>query len=147
MVSPRRRYTGSMRFERTYRVRFSHCDVAGIVFYPQYFVLFNDHLEEWFEEACGVGFEALHRQQGLGVPTAHLETDFRAPSRIGDRLVLSLGIAHLGNSALALDRNAHCGGQLRVSLRQRIVCIDLADGRPRPWPAPLRERMMAFASS
>lgn len=34
-----------MKFSRPHRIRFSECDPAGIVFYPQYFVLFNDLLE------------------------------------------------------------------------------------------------------
>ncbi|CPO21707.1 4-hydroxybenzoyl CoA thioesterase [Bordetella pertussis] len=28
-------------------VRFRHCDPAGIVFYPRYFEMINDFVEEW----------------------------------------------------------------------------------------------------
>ena len=34
-------------FERERLVRFSDCDPAGIVFYPQYFVMFNGLVEDW----------------------------------------------------------------------------------------------------
>ncbi len=37
-------------FSRPHRIRFSECDPAGIVFYPQYFVLFNDLLEAWVDQ-------------------------------------------------------------------------------------------------
>ncbi len=35
-----------MTFERPVRIRFSHCDPAGIVFFPQYLVMTNDVLVE-----------------------------------------------------------------------------------------------------
>lgn len=44
-------------FSRPHRIRFSECDPAGIVFYPQYFVLFNDLLEAWVDQLLpGTGF-------------------------------------------------------------------------------------------
>ena len=33
-------------FECDKLIRFHHCDPAGIVFYPQYFVLFNELVED-----------------------------------------------------------------------------------------------------
>jgi 4-hydroxybenzoyl-CoA thioesterase len=45
-------------FVREKRVRFHHCDPAGIVFYPQYFVLFHELMEDWFRE--GLGLAHLH---------------------------------------------------------------------------------------
>ena len=33
-------------FERDVLIRFSHCDPAGIVFFPQYLVMFNNHVED-----------------------------------------------------------------------------------------------------
>jgi 4-hydroxybenzoyl-CoA thioesterase len=40
-------------FVRDKRVRFQHCDPAGIVFYPQYFVMIHELMEDWFTEALG----------------------------------------------------------------------------------------------
>jgi 4-hydroxybenzoyl-CoA thioesterase len=35
-------------FARERIIRFSDCDPAGIVFYPQYFVMFNGLVEDWW---------------------------------------------------------------------------------------------------
>lgn len=43
-------------FESTKLVRFQHCDPAGIVFYPQYFVLFHELIEDWFNEGLRVNY-------------------------------------------------------------------------------------------
>ncbi|HEY1393321.1 MAG TPA: acyl-CoA thioesterase, partial [Methylibium sp.] len=37
-------------FWRERQIRFSDCDPAGIVFYPQYFVMFNGLVEDWVGE-------------------------------------------------------------------------------------------------
>src|SRR5207244_5863746 len=83
-------------FQRERVIRFSECDPAGIVCYPQYFVMFNDVLEDWFSDELGVGFDALVVERRIGVPTVRLEVDFSAVSRMGDEVVLSLAIERLG---------------------------------------------------
>lgn len=37
-------------FSRARLIRFSDSDPAGVVFYPQYFVMFNGLVEDWFNE-------------------------------------------------------------------------------------------------
>ena len=43
-------------FEDDKLIRFHHCDPAGIIFYPQYFVLFNELIEDWFTRGLGISF-------------------------------------------------------------------------------------------
>lgn len=38
-------------FQREILVRFGHCDAAGWVFYPRYFELISDFVEDWFKDA------------------------------------------------------------------------------------------------
>ena len=72
-------------FRRERVVHFSDCDPAGIVFYPQYFVMLNSHIEDWFTEGLGVDYYALVAERRIGLPTVRLEVDFVAVSRMGDR--------------------------------------------------------------
>src|SRR5690242_12783792 len=37
-------------FQREVLVRFGHCDAAGWVFYPRYFEMISDFVEDWFED-------------------------------------------------------------------------------------------------
>lgn len=133
-----------MDFIRTYLIRFQHCDPAGIVFFPRYFTLFNDHVEDWFDEALGADFAVLHRDRRLGVPTVHIECDFANPTRQGERLDFSLGIERIGRSSLHLRREARCGNDVRVRMKQVLACIDLDGGGALPWPDDLREAMSPF---
>ena len=44
-----------MIFEREQLIRFSHCDPAGIVSFPQYLVLVDGHVEDSFDDGLGLG--------------------------------------------------------------------------------------------
>jgi len=53
-------------FESQKLVRFQHCDPAGIVFYPQYFVLFHELIEDWFNDGLRVNYADFIGNQKLG---------------------------------------------------------------------------------
>ena len=126
-----------MAFHFAQRVRFQHCDPAGIVFYPRYFEMLNATVEEWFGERLGLPFAEMHGPTQGGVPTASFRADFRAPSRLGDLLDWRLAPRRLGRTSCELALTASCGGEIRAEFVQTLVWIDMASGRPRPWPAAL----------
>lgn len=133
-----------MDFIRSYLIRFAHCDPAGIVFYPRYFGLFNDHVEDWFNEALGADFAALHRDRHLGVPTVHIDCDFANPTRQGETLDLVLRVERIGRASVHLYREARCGDDVRVRMRQVLACVSLAGNHALPWPDDLRDAMSRY---
>ena len=70
-----------MAFTVTQRVRFQHCDPAGIVFYPRYFEMLNATIEEWFDDPPRPALRRDPRPDGLGVPTAAHQTPTSARRR------------------------------------------------------------------
>lgn len=127
-----------MAFTYPQKVRFKHCDPAGMVFYPRYFEMMNDCIEAFFETAVEVPFEVLH--QSHSVPTAAIETRFHAPSRHGDTLELTLRLTRLGRTSLGYEMQASCGAERRFTTTATLVHISAQDGRPEPWPAAMRDR-------
>ncbi|GAB3767291.1 thioesterase family protein [Ramlibacter monticola] len=127
----------SFRTER--RIRFSDCDPAGIVFYPQYFVLFNGAMEDWVD-ALGVGFADLVTRRRIGLPSVHIEADFQAPSRVGDAVHLLLEVERLGSRSLTLDWRcvAARDGEVRMRMRQVVVTTSLETHRAVAIPPDLR---------
>lgn len=69
-----------------------------------------------------------------------LETDFRAPSRLGDLVRFTLTVTGIGRASLDLHHRAEMAGELRLGARQRIVWIG-RDGRSAPWPDAIRDRL------
>lgn len=127
-----------MRFIMPQKVMFKHCDPAGIVFYPRYFEMMNDCVEMFFEQILGCPFETLH--DFGGVPTAEISVQFKAVSRLGDRLKISLKCVKIGRSSLGLETLAHCGDELRFAAKSTLVFVNL-DGRPTPWPDDMRAKL------
>lgn len=132
------------RFTRDIIVRFAHCDPAGIIFYPRFFGLVNEMVEDWFA-SLGHSFNALHVEQRKGVPTVRFETEFVGPVRIGDRLQQSLGVEAIGRTSCQLKHIASVDGRMAARFDQTIVFTDLATMHAEPWPADLRAAMARFA--
>ena len=130
-----------LTFERERLIRFSDCDPAGIVFYPQYFVMFNGLVEDWVD-ALGIGYRPLVIERRIGLPTVRLEADFRAISRMGDRVILSLAVERLGGRSITLKlRCAGADGDLRMQMRQVLVTTSLASHQAIAIPSDLREAL------
>ncbi|APE45752.1 thioesterase (plasmid) [Sulfitobacter alexandrii] len=120
------------------KVKFRHCDPAGIVFYPRYFEMMNDTVEDFFDTVAGLPFSEMHRD--CGIPTAGIEAQFHAPSRLGDALKIALRVTKVGRSSLGLAYDARCGAEQRFTAASTVVFIDGA-GRPAAWTDALRARL------
>lgn len=125
------------------KVLFKHCDPAGIVFYPRYFEMINDAVEDWFAGPLDSPWEVFHTTNGC--PTVEINVKFVAVSRHGDMLDLQLQVTRLGNTSVSLTVDGYCGDELRFAGRLTLVCID-RDTKPDPWDAELRARMKKFVS-
>lgn len=127
-------------------IRFRHCDPAGIVFYPRYFEILNDVVEDWFA-SLGWGFDGMMDPDGIAVPLAAIETTFAAPSRLGEELRATIEIAAMGRTSCALQVIlAGATGDERVRFRPTLVCVRRATLRPEPWPDKLRALMQATSA-
>lgn len=132
------------RFERLWRIRFGHCDPAGIVFYPQYLVLFNALVEDWVDVGLGVPYAPLVAERRIGLPTVRLECDFRAVSRMGEDVCFALEVERLGTRSITLAIEARHGDQQRVAARVVLVTTDLTSHRAIALPADLRTAIEGF---
>jgi 4-hydroxybenzoyl-CoA thioesterase len=135
-----------MSFVSRQKVRFAHCDTAGIVFYPRYFELLNAAVEDYFADFIGVDFAAMHVGRGIGVPTVSLQAEFAIPSRLGDDLDYALTFEKVGSSSATVRVVVTCGDELRFSARVVLVCVQLDSGRSIPWPADIRPRVDSAAT-
>ncbi len=136
-----------MIFETGRVVRFADCDPAGIVFFPQYLVMLNTLVEEWFDDGLHIPYAQVIGVRRLGLPTVRLEVDFTAVSRHGDRLRQRLAVRKIGRSSLALQVEFFGGDELRLRARQVLVCTSLESHRPLPLPDDIRNAMRPFLTA
>lgn len=130
-----------MSYSRAIRVEFNHCDPAGIVFYPRYFEMTNSVCENFFREVVGFSYRAM-MDEGIGVPTVHIETDFKVPSRLGDLLDWRLVVKRVGGSSVTVRLVATCDGEHRLTTQHTLVWLS-PEARPARWPDPIRAVLTA----
>lgn len=133
-----------MIFRKTKNVRFSHCDPAGIVFYPRYAELCNEVVEDWFREALDVDFHELHEKLRLGVPAVRLEVEYLHPSTYGDTLEFTLAVREIGNASMQLALVARCGEQERVRIELKVVMMSMDSMRAVRIDDDWRQKFAAF---
>ncbi|MBN8508049.1 MAG: acyl-CoA thioesterase [Burkholderiales bacterium] len=128
-------------------IRFSHCDPAGIVFFPHYLVMVNDLNEDWFAHLLGAPYADLVGRRRIGLPTVSLQCDFSAISRMGENVTLGLTVERLGTKSITLRHGCRLGDEARMSVRQVIVTTDLDTHRAVDIPADLRAAIARFMAS
>lgn len=129
-----------MSYVRDFAIEFSHCDPAGIVFFPRYFEMISSVVENFFDEELHYPFARMCVEEGFAVPAVRIETEFHAPSRLGERLRFVLAVTRLGRTSLALTIRAEGSDGPRLTSRSVIVYVG-PDGRPRPWPEDTRAKL------
>jgi 4-hydroxybenzoyl-CoA thioesterase len=135
----------SESFERPVRIRFSHCDPAGIVFFPQYLVMTNALVEDWFNEGLHIDYAHMIAQRRLGLPIVKLDCEFSRPSQMGETITLTLQVAAIGRRSISLDIVGHCHGETRFRAKQVLVTTSLERGTSIEIPADIASALAAFA--
>ena len=137
--------TQAQVFTSPKQIRFQHCDPAGIVFYPQFFILLHEAQEDFFAH---IGFpEDAMIRSGFGVPMVKMNTDFLIPSRNGDRVVIEMRLNKLGNSSIGVDYTLlgvnvdDSLGAPRLKASSVNAYMNLNTGRAVPIPDNLKAAM------
>jgi 4-hydroxybenzoyl-CoA thioesterase len=134
-------------FTRTVQIRFSHCDPAGIVYFPNYFDMFNGLIEDWYTVQLGVNYANLILNERHGFPFVHIETDFKLPSRMGEALDLTLLIKRIGRSSLSTVIVGHSTGVERLRAHLVTAMMSLETERSIELPDELRKKFEAYLKS
>jgi len=131
-------------FRVEYPILFAHCDPAGIVFFPRFFDLVHQTMEDWFTWGLGERFADLIMKRRLGIPTVATTTQFLSPARLGDLLRVELSILKIGRSSLTLAVHSFVGDRPCFRAEHTICMFSHESQRPVPVPEDLRQRMARF---
>ena len=131
-------------FTRSVPIRFSHCDAAGIVYFPHYFDMFNGLIEDWYKEELKHDYAELVMACRYGFPFVHIECDFKIPSMMGEVVELSLLVERIGRSSLSIAIVCHRDGVERLRARMVTAMVSLDTRKPVPMPEPLRAAIETY---
>jgi 4-hydroxybenzoyl-CoA thioesterase len=125
-------------------VRFSHCDLAGIVYFPRFFGMMAALVEDWCGTALACPYYTMHMYDGLGLPVVNTRSNFARAVRLGEELQLHLAVGEIGRSSIELLIKGSVRGEARFHARHRIAVMSLDARRAVPVPSDLRSKMQTF---
>ena len=80
----------SAPFVHKRKIRFSHCDPTGVLYFPHVFDFVNAAVEDWFETGLGMPFHEFHMHHRMGNPVVSTDCSFLHACRFGEEIVLEL---------------------------------------------------------
>jgi len=125
-------------------IRFSHCDPAGIVYYPEFFNLQHAVMEDWFREGVGRALPEMIRNDRIGTPTVNIQCDFTKPLMIGDTLHWEVRVLRVGRASVQLAYTGMKNGAEHLKIVQTIAFMHLDKQIAVPIPEDLRPRIEAY---
>lgn len=138
-----------MKFTAQKLVRFQHCDPAGIVFYPQFYVLLHEVQEDFLAHIGYPEHDLIAR--GCGVPIVAMKTEFLGMCRHGELLTITLALTKIGNASLAMHYEIYGKPQdskdpAAIKLRADgvVVYSALPHGKPVRIPDGLRQALRPY---
>ena len=130
-------------FKQQIRIRFGHCDPAGIMYYPSFFHILNDVVEDWFREGLDCSLKRLLSDLDGGAPIVNLKVKFMNVCSQEDILDVELVLSQLGKSSARFHLNAYVGDKHNIDVEGVMVCVNKGH-TTRPWPASVRAKMTEF---
>ena len=132
-------------FDKQVRIRFSHCDPAGIVFFPQYLVMTNALVEDWFNEGLHIDYAQMIAQRRVGLPIVKLDCEFSRPSQMGETITLALAVVAIGRRSISIEIVGHCRGETRFRAKQVLVTTSIESGQSIEIPVDIASALATFA--
>ncbi|UJW84229.1 acyl-CoA thioesterase [Devosia sp. SL43] len=116
---------------RTVEIEFGDCDPAGIVYYPNYFRMFDASTAHLFEAALGMKKIAWIRQFDIvGIPMVDTGAKFSKPSRFGDVVSIESTITEFRRSSFVVGHKLFSGGDLAIEAHEIRVWAGADPERP-----------------
>jgi 4-hydroxybenzoyl-CoA thioesterase len=118
---------------RTLRIEWGQCDPAGIVFYPQYLIIF-DTSTGWLFERTGLTPAAMRKRYGIvGMPVVEVGARFVQPCRFDDTVIVESEVGEWGRSSFIVRHRVLKEGELALDGFEKRV-----------WAGPHPERAGAI---
>jgi 4-hydroxybenzoyl-CoA thioesterase len=97
---------------RSLRVEWGQCDPAGIMFYPQYLIIF-DTSTGWLFERTGLTPSAMRKKyQIVGMPIVEVGARFIVPCRFDDEIIVESEVGEWGRSSFTVRHRVFKMGEL-----------------------------------
>jgi acyl-CoA thioester hydrolase len=135
--------TQAFRFFHRLRVRWSECDMQGIVFNPHYLMYFDVAFTEYWR-AIGLTYPGKFLEAGIDNFMVAANLNFRASALYDDELDIGVRTDYFGTTSFRMALSIRRGDAVLVDGTTTYVVGDRVTHAPRPVPDILIAPVMAF---
>jgi acyl-CoA thioester hydrolase len=128
-----------MIHEFALRVYYEDTDLAGIVYYANYFRFIERARTEWVR-TLGIDQGQLKAEAGIVFAVRRVEADYLRPARFDDELTVITRPQAATGARVVLEQDVMRGGERLFAAAVTLVCLT-ETGQPARIPAELRRRM------
>lgn len=129
-------------FVHTLRVRYSECDLQGVLFNANYLEYVDHTITEMWRAAYG-GYTVM-LDRGVDVVVAEASIRFRAPARFDEEVRIEAVVARIGTTSVTTEYRFTRGSDPLAEATMRHVFVDPATGAKTPMPGWAREGLEAW---
>jgi acyl-CoA thioesterase FadM len=134
-------------FTQTLPIQLQHTDAYGRLFYPHQTAFCHNVFQAWLE-ARGLPLAPTSAEADHVAVVVHLESDYRAQVRLGDRLTAAFAIVAVGSTSFTYHltftrQDGVACGECRVVM----VTVDPDSGDKMALPEHLRAALQAELSA
>jgi 1,4-dihydroxy-2-naphthoyl-CoA hydrolase len=124
------------------RIHLADTDAAGVLYFASLLRIAHEAYEAWFQDS-GLPLSTVIGDRPYALPIVHADADFKAPLRLGDRVVVDLTVSELGERSYTIAYGIEGPHGLAGSARTTHVAIGREEKRSIPIPAEVRQILSA----
>jgi 4-hydroxybenzoyl-CoA thioesterase len=124
---------------RALKIEWGQCDPAGIVFYPQFLMMFDASTGQLFALSGLSASEMRRKYSILGMPLVEQGAKFLKPCRFDDEILLESEVEEWGRTSFTVRHRVLNQGQLAVEGFEKRVWAaadPVQPGKIKPHPIP-----------
>jgi 1,4-dihydroxy-2-naphthoyl-CoA hydrolase len=133
-------------FTHKTKIRLHDTDAAGIIFFANQFKIIHDAYEDLLE-TIGWSFRTMLKGTKYFLPIVHAESDYKTPVFVGDKIVITVKVGHIGETSFSFEYTLKRGKTLVGTAKTVHVTIHQKTRKKTPLPASLRSALTKFQST
>ena len=126
------------------RVYYEDTDLAGLVYYANYFKFIERARSEMVREA-GIDQLEMKRARGVVFAVRRVEADYLAAAHYDDELLVETTLDRLKGARFDMPQKVFRGDQLLFEARVSVVCIG-REGRATRLPADICQKLETISA-
>ena len=125
-------------FTYAHTVKLHETDAAGRLFFSHQFSIIYDAYEALFEK-MGFSFSYMLRKTSFFLPIVHAEATYKKPLFVGDRLIITIRVAHIGTTSFTFSYQIFNVKEVLVGTAKTVhVTISQETNKKIPLPPKMR---------